>query len=153
MSEGEALGYGGRSSIRAARTPPTPRRPREVSLWLEARTSQGSAVMNPHVFRAPGPEGQGSHATLSSQGENRQRRAPVVRGDPGTLSPPTPNVLKPSLPGHYLGRATGSLQNRPRGQKAPLRLRKHTGQRSSQVLSQRNGDQPRTSGSDSQRCI
>ena len=123
------------------------------ALWLEARTSQGSAVMNPHVFRAPGPEGQGSHATLSSQGENRQRRAPVVRGDPGTLSPPTPNVLKPSLPGHYLGRATGSLQNRPRGQKAPLRLRKHTGQRSSQVLSQRNGDQPRTSGSDSQRCI
>ena len=112
------------------------------ALWLEAWTSQGSAVMNPHVFRAPGPGGQGSHATLSSQGENRQRRAPVVRGDPGTLSPPTPNVLKPTLPGHYLGRATGSLQNRSRGQKAPLRLREHTGQKSSQVLSQKNGDQP-----------
>lgn len=39
------------------------------ALWLEARTSQDSAVMNPHVFRAPGPGGQGSHATLPSKGE------------------------------------------------------------------------------------
>lgn len=70
--------------------------------------------MNAHVFRAQGPAGEGSHATHSSQGGNGQSRAPVVQGDPGTLSPPAPKVLKPSLPGHYLGRATGLYTTDPK---------------------------------------
>lgn len=62
MGGGEGGALGRRFSKDATHPPGGRRKRREGGLPPVDRTSQGPAVMNPHIFRARGPGGEGSHA-------------------------------------------------------------------------------------------